>query len=310
MKGDAVAGHTPVLMREVCELLAVRPGDVVLDATVGAGGHARRFAEACGSTGRLIGLDVDPANLALAGENLRDCACRVDLLHNNFANLRASLDSLGVQQINVLFADLGVSSTQLDQADRGFSFQRDGPLDMRMDPRLKVTAADLVNRIKERELCDLIYFNAQERAARRIAKRICQARRDGRITTTSRLAQIICGALRVDPNSRRSKIHPATRTFQALRMAVNDESGCLATLLETAPAVLAPSGRFGVMAFHSVEDKPVKLDFRQRKNERIYGIVTKRPIVAGDEERRANPRSRSAKLRVAVRLPDDGSEGA
>jgi len=305
---DAVGGHTPVLVREVCELLAVRPGDVVVDATVGAGGHARRFAEACGSTGRLIGLDVDPANLALAGQNLRDCACRVDLLHANFASLRASLDSLGVQRINVLFADLGVSSTQLDQADRGFSFQRDGPLDMRMDPRLKVTAADLVNRIKERELCDLIYFNAQERAARRIAKRICQARRDGRITTTSRLSQIICGALRVDPNSRRSKIHPATRTFQALRMAVNDESGCLATLLETAPAVLAPSGRFGVTAFHSVEDKPVKLDFRKRKNERIYAIATKRPIVAGDEERRPNPRSRSAKLRVAVRLPDDGTD--
>ena len=310
MKGNAVGGHTPVLVREVCELLAIRPGDVVVDATVGVGGHARLFAEACGSAGRLIGLDVDPANLALAGENLRDCPCRVDLLHDNFANLRAALGSLGVQRVNVLFADLGVSSTQLDQADRGFSFQRDGPLDMRMDPRLKVSAADLVNRIKERDLCDLIYFNAQERAARRIAKRICQARRDGRITTTSRLAQIICGALRVDPNSRRSKIHPATRTFQALRMAVNDESGCLTTLLEIAPTVLAPSGRFGVMAFHSVEDKPVKLDFRQRKNERIYGIVTKRPIVAGDEERRANPRSRSAKLRVAVRLPDDGTEGA
>ncbi len=310
MRGDSAVGHTPVLVGEVCELLDVKPGDVVLDATVGGGGHARRFAQACGPSGWLIGLDVDPANLALARKNLANCPCRMDLLQANFADLRTLLDSLGVKRVNVLFADLGVSSTQLDQPDRGFSFQREGPLDMRMDPRLEVTAADLVNRLKERELSDLIYFNAQDRASRRIAKRICAARRDKRITTTGRLARIVADALGVDPDSRKQKIHPATRTFLALRMAVNEETGCLAELLATAPAVLDPGGRFGVIAFHSVEDKPVKLDFRRRKNERIYTIVTKKPLVAGSDERRANPRSRSAKLRVAVRLPGDEAHSA
>ena len=210
---------------------------------------------------------------------------------------------MGVGGVDVLLADLGVSSTQLDDAARGFSFQRDGPLDMRMDPRLTVTAADLVNRLKERELGDLLYYNAQEMASRKIARRVCHVRREGRITTTGRLAEIVAAALRVDPASRKAKIHPATRTFLALRMAVNDESPRLLQLLAGAPDILNPEGRIGVIAFHSVEDKPVKTDFRQRKAEGIYRIVTKKPVVASPEERRSNPRSRSAKLRVAVRLP-------
>ena len=301
---DESAGHTPVLTREVCELLAVRAGETVLDATVGVGGHARLFAEALGPEGTLIGLDVDPANLAVARRTLSEAACRVELVHANFAELGPVLQSVGLAQVDVLFADLGVSSTQLDDAVRGFSFQRDGALDMRMDPRLTTTAADLINRLKERALGDVIYHNAQERAARRIARRICEARREKRITTTGQLARIISNALGVDPSSRRTKIHPATRTFLALRIAVNDEIGHLKALLTAAPEVLRPAGRIGVIAFHSVEDKPVKTDFRGRKREGVYRIVTQRPVVAEAEERRANSRSRSAKLRVAIRLPE------
>ena len=296
-------GHTPVLVRAVVELLAVRRGEVVVDATVGLGGHARLFAEALGPDGTLIGLDMDPANLDLARRTLADAQPHVELIHANFSELPAALASVGVDSVDVLLADLGVSSTQLDEARRGFSFQREGPLDMRMDPRLTVKAADLVNRLSEKELGDLLYYNAQEFAGRKIARRICEVRREGRITTTTRLAEVVAGAVGVDPNSRKSKIHPATRTFLALRMAVNEETSNLGALLEAAPSLMKPDGRVGVIAFHSVEDKAVKTDFRRRKTDGIYRIATKRPIVADGDERRANPRSRSAKLRVAVRLP-------
>lgn len=306
---DEPIGHTPVLAREVGELLDVHPGETVVDATVGLGGHARLFADSLGRDGTLIALDVDSANLEEAGRRLAHCECRVRLIQENFAELPAVLDEIGVARVDVMFADLGVSSTQLDQAARGFSFLRDGPLDMRMDPRLKDTAADLVNRLKERELSDLLFFNAQEMKSRRIAKRICTERRDGRITTTGHLARIVAQAAGVDPQSRKEKIHPATRTFLALRMAVNAEIPCLEKWLEAAPGRLNPGGRIGVISFHSVEDRPVKVDFRRRKAANLYGIVTKKPVVAGPEERRANPRSRSAKLRVARRLPDESTVG-
>jgi len=297
------AGHTPVLPREVCELLDVQAGDVVLDATVGLGGHASLFAQRLGEQGTLIGLDVDPANLASARQRLAEAPCRVELLQANFGELAGGLlESVGVSRVDVLLADLGVSSTQLDDPGRGFSFRRDGPLDMRMDARLTVTAAHLVNRLKERELGDLLFYNAQEMASRRIARRICRERREGRITTTGQLAAIVAHALGIDPDSHRAKIHPATRTFLALRMAVNEEIPRLQELLSVAPDILKPGGRFGVIAFHSVEDKPVKTDFRKRKTEGIYRIVTKKPVVAGADERSVNPRSRSAKLRVVVRL--------
>jgi len=295
-------GHTPVLVRAVGELLAVRGGEVVVDATVGLGGHARFFAEALGKDGTLIGLDMDPANLELARRTLAGVQPRVELIHANFAELPQTLASIGVDSIDVLIADLGVSSTQLDEAQRGFSFQREGPLDMRMDPRTTVKAADLINRLSERELGDLLYYNAQEFAGRKIARRICEVRREGRITTTTRLAEVVAGAVGVDPNSRKSRIHPATRTFLALRMAVNEETANLQALLEAAPSLMKPGGRVGVISFHSVEDKAVKTDFRRRKNEGIYRIATKKPVVADEDERRTNPRSRSAKLRVAVRI--------
>ena len=301
---DSLA-HVPVLAEQVSTLLAIKAGETVVDATVGLGGHAALLAEGLGEEGLLIGLDVDPSNLEVARARLADCPCRVELARENFADLAGVLGSFGVKRVDVIFADLGVCSTQLADGSRGFSFQSDGPLDMRMDPRLTTKAVDLVNRLKERELGDLIYYNAQEPGSRRIARRICEVRRQGRIKTTGQLAQVVAGALRVNPKSRKAKIHPATRTFQALRIAVNDEIGCLEKLLEAAPGLLSPGGRLGVIAFHSVEDKPVKLDFRKRKGEGVYRVETKRPIVADDAERRSNPRARSAKLRVAVRLPEE-----
>lgn len=298
------AGHIPVLPGQVCELLEVHPGDIVVDATVGLGGHAALLGEKLGDQGTLIGLDVDPANLQRAAARLTGLSCRVECIQGSFSDLCSALRKVGLKQVDVILADLGISSVQLDDGDRGFSFQRDGPLDMRIDPRLKESAADLINRLKDKELADILYFNAQEMRSRRIAKRICMVRREGRIKTTGQLSEIVAKALHINPDSRRSKIHPATRTFLALRMAVNNEMPALDALLDSAPALLKPGGRIGVISFHSVEDKRVKLDFRQRKTDDIYRIVTKKPIVADEQERRANPRSRSAKLRVAVRLDD------
>ena len=296
-------GHFPVLANQVLELLAPKSGDVVVDATLGLGGHARLLGERLGPEGVLVGLDVDPANLAAARQRLDEARlqCRMELVHANFAELEEVIEALGLAGVDVLLADLGVSSTQLDDASRGLSFQREGPLDMRLDSRLKVTAAALINSLREQDLGDLLFQNAQEFGARRIAKRICEARRDSRITTTLRLAEVVAAALGVNPESRKSKIHPATKTFMALRMAVNQELRNLNALLTSAPEVLRAGGRFGVIAFHSNEDKPVKLDFRKRKTKGIYTILTKKPVVADDDERRRNPRSRSAKLRVAVR---------
>lgn len=304
---DAFPGHTPVLRDEVLECLAIRPGSVIVDATVGLGGHTRALAEATGPTGVIIGLDVDPANLDEARRRLAGVPAEVRLHHANFRELEDVLSAENVDRVDAILADLGVASTQLEEPTRGFSFMRDGPLDMRMDPRLDTTAADLVNRLKERELSDVLFYNAQEMKSRHIARHICEARKSKRITTTLALVNVVCAALRVNPVSRKSKIHPATRTFQALRMAVNDELGALRALLDAAPRLLAAGGRFAVIAFHSVEDKPVKLNFRQRKNERVYDILTKKPITASDAERDANPRSRSAKLRAAVRLEDDSA---
>lgn len=297
-------GHTPVLPNQVLELLAPKRGETALDATIGLGGHAGLIAEAIGAEGVLIGLDVDDENLATAAKRLEGAPCKVVLERENFANIGRVLEASGVHGVDVLLADLGVSSTQLEATERGFSFRRDGPLDMRMDSRLERTAADLVNSMPENELADLIYQNAQERYSRRIARRICAVRREKRITRTAQLVEAVCGALSVNPDSRKSKIHPATRVFQALRIAVNDELNALARLLNNAPGVLRPGGRIGVIAFHSLEDGMVKRDFRKRKNEGLYEIVTKRPVIADGEEREANPRSRSAKLRVAKRISE------
>jgi len=298
---DQAAGHTPVLTREVCELLAVQPGAFVVDATVGWGGHATLLARLAGEHGTLLGLDVDGASLSVAGERLADLPARVILRQRNFAELPEVLAEVGAAHVDVILADLGVSSSQLDDPNRGFSFSADGPLDMRMGEGLGTTAADLVNRLGESELADLIYQNGQEHRSRRIARRICAARRGGRITRTRQLADLVASAVGVDPSSRRSKIHPATRTFQALRIAVNNELDSLEALLDWAPGCLKAGGRIAVISFHSLEDGRVKASFRRNKAAGLYEVVTKKPVTADREERQANPRSRSAKLRVAIR---------
>lgn len=305
------ADHVPVLLREALELLAVQPGDVVVDCTLGLAGHALPLAQAAGADGLLIGLDVDERNLAEASERLRDCGCPFRLFQSNFEKIHDVLAEVGARRadanggtfaVDVVLVDLGISSAQLDDPERGFSFHKEGPLDMRLDPRLETTAADLVNRLSESDLADLIYHNGQERHSRRIAQAIHRARRQQRITTTTELARIVSRAQGIDPNSRASKIHPATRTFQALRIAVNNELGALRALLEKMPPLLRSGARFGVISFHSLEDALVKRDFLARKGQGIYQILTKKPVTPEPGERQSNPRSRSAKLRVAVRV--------
>ena len=303
--GPAEPLHEPVLVQPLLELLAPEPGDRVLDLTVGLGGHAAELLGAIGPTGHLTGIDVDPANLELARPRLSAIGPNFELTSGNFRDIHDG--ALGAQHLgrfNRLIADFGISSNQLDDVQRGFTFQADGPLDMRLDPEIRTTAADLVNRLRERELSDLIYYNSQERFSRRIARHICEARKQRRITRTADLVRIVCQALRVDPGSHREKIHPATRTFLALRIAVNGELDAIRSLLEQAPTLMKPHGRFAVISFHSLEDRLAKVDFRARKSEGTYRLITRKPIIADTAERERNPRSRSAKMRVVERTDE------
>ncbi len=301
--------HEPVLSNELLDLLGPRPGETVLDATLGHGGHAGLLAAAIGSAGRLIGLDVDQANLDRAGRRLGELnppagSPSIHLERANFIEAAAVLGKLGVAGVDILLADLGVSTDQLLDSSLGLSFSEGGPLDMRLDDRLPRRASDLVNALSETELADLIFFNSQERFSRRIAKRICEARRNARIRTTAELVRIVCSAAGASSDARRERIHPATRTFLALRMAVNREAENLEALLKSAPGLLRPGGRIAVISFHSGEDRLVKQSFLDRQRANVYEIVTKKPIRPTTQEAERNPRSRSAKLRVARRVAD------
>jgi len=274
---------------------------VVVDATVGQAGHAVALAGRLEKNGLLIGLDVDSRSLQTAHRRLQQVDCQVKLLPENFARLDDVLAELGIEQVDVILADLGVSSAQLADPQRGFSFQLDGPLDMRLDSRREVTAADLVNKLPERQLADLIFRWGEEHASRRIARAIVARRREKPLTTTAELAQVVLKALHITGPGRKSRIHPATRTFQALRIAVNDELAGLQRLLKIAPSLLKKGGQIAIISFHSLEDRLVKNDFRQNKQADCYEIVTRKPIVADEDQRRENPRSRSAKLRIAMK---------
>ncbi len=303
--GPAEPLHEPVLVQPLLELLAPEPGDRVLDLTVGLGGHAAELLRAIGSTGHLTAIDVDPANLDLARPRLSAIGPNFELISGNFRDIQdGALGGHHLGRFNRVIADFGISSNQLDDAERGFTFQADGPLDMRLDPEIRTTAADLVNRLRERELSDLIYYNSQERFSRRIARNICEVRKQHRITRTAELVRIICQALRVDPGSHREKIHPATRTFLALRIEVNGELDAIRSLLEQAPTLMKPRGRFAVISFHSLEDRLAKVDFRARMSEGTYRLITRKPIIADTAERERNPRSRSAKMRVVERTDE------
>lgn len=285
--------HVPVLPAEVLGLLAPAPGQVVVDCTVGGGGHARLLAERVVPAGRVIGLDQDPAMLDLARPRLTGLP--VTLVHASFDQLRQVLDDLGVTAADAVLADLGFCSDQLADLRRGLSFQQPGPLDMRLDPTRGEPASALLRRLGERDLADLIYQLGEERFSRRIARRIVEARQTSPVETTEQLAELVRRSV---PRSRHHAIDPATRTFQALRIAVNDELGALDGLLLALPRCLKPGGRAAVISFHSLEDRRVKQAFRDKD---VWEVLTRKPVQAGVEEARRNPRARSAKLRAARR---------
>lgn len=307
--------HVSVLYEEVLTVLAPRPGGVYVDGTLGGGGHARGVLEASGPDGVLFGLDRDDDALAAARTVLARFGERARLFKANFAELANVLGGVGIQAVDGIVLDLGVSSHQLDTGERGFSFQQDAPLDMRMDTSVGQTAADLVNGLSGEELERIIRSYGEERWARRIAQFIVRARAVAPITTTAHLVDLVKGAI---PRAKwEDRLHPATRTFQALRIAVNDELGSLEKGLVAGIAALKPGGRIAVISFHSLEDRIVKRVFAEGatgctcpKNlprcvcgrKPVLRKVTGKPIVAGPEERSVNPRSRSAKLRAAEKL--------
>jgi 16S rRNA (cytosine1402-N4)-methyltransferase len=287
------ARHRPVLPREVVELFDPKPGEIWVDATAGAGGHTRLIAERVGPTGRVVGLDQDPTMLDRARAYLDGLP--VTLVHANFDQLTAALAKLGVKEIDGLLADLGFASDQMDAADRGLSFQHDGPLDMRLDPTSGETAADLVARLSEYDLAKVFYEFGEERHSRRVARRIVETRKHSPIRTTGQLADLVRSVV---PREKGRSFDPATRVFQGLRIAVNDELGSLDRLLAQLPRVVKAGGRVGIISFHSLEDRRVKHAFQDRT---VWEPVTKKPVTATEDEVRDNPRARSAKLRVARR---------
>ena len=296
----AVPQHVPVLLEESLELLNVRPGGVVLDATLGLGGHSAEIAKQLGATGRLIAFDRDEQAMGLARARFEALAAElgsdmpaVEFVPRPFSE---AAEVVPPGSLDGLLADFGVSSLQLDQAQRGFSFRADGPLDMRMDPRSELTAQQVVNQADEEDLANLIYEFGEERRSRRIARAIVRARP---IDTTAELAQVISA---VAPAMKGDKLHPATLTFQALRIRVNDELGEIQSLLKSAESLLKPNGRVVLISFHSLEDRLVKDSFREAAKRGVLEILTKKPIVAKEQEALRNPRARSAKLRAAQKV--------
>lgn len=298
--------HVSVLLEPVLELLARGPRARIADGTLGAGGHSFALLEKAGPGSTLLGLDRDPSALELARARLAPLAgtSRVELVHASFDELPAVASRVGLGPFDAILMDLGVSSMQLDRPERGFTFMDEGPLDMRMDPTAETTAAAIVNEAEEEELADLIFQLGEERFSRRIAREIVKVRKLAPFRTTRELAAAVERAV---PRPKRvpgkKPIHPATRTFQALRIAVNEELSRLERALPRAFELLAPGGRLGVISFHSLEDRPVKQAFRDWKERGLARLLTKKPVVASDEEIARNPRSRSAKLRVLERAP-------
>ena len=317
--GHGQGGHVPVLLKEAIDFLAVRRGGTYIDATVGLGGHSLEIAKRLGAPGHLIGLDKDPKALEIARERLgtqgpstprsdsksesehfaRDDRAvegdwpKITLVHGSFAEIA---ERSGKKSVDGILADIGVSSLQFGDPARGFSFQAEGPLDMRMNPMSELTAEQVVNQFDERELADLIYEFGEERRSRRIARAIVRSRP---ILTTAQLAAVISTAAR---SMKHERIHPATRTFQALRIFVNRELDDLRKLLEAAPQLLKPGGRLVVISFHSLEDRIVKDAMREGAKQGKYKLLTKKPVTASEDEIDRNPRGRSAKMRAAERV--------
>jgi len=294
--------HIPVLAKKLAEQISLPPDAVMVDATLGHGGHSLLFGETLGPEGVIVGLDVDKNCIQRAQLRLKELACKVVPLHANFSQIGQLLHKNDVDRVDFILADLGLCSAHLDDIGMGLSFQTNMPLDMRIDKRLKTTAADMVNRLDEKSLADLIYRFGEDRASRRIARFIVQQRQGRPIVTTAQLAAVVCRALGRPGLGRRNRIHPATRTFQALRIAVNKELENLEALLVSAPPLLNKNGRIAIISFHSLEDRLVKNDFKRNEKQGIYSIVTKKPITATQQEIAANRRARSAKLRIARKI--------
>jgi 16S rRNA (cytosine1402-N4)-methyltransferase len=291
--------HVPVLLKQAIDFLNLRAGATVADCTLGMAGHSSQIAQMIGPTGHLIGFDRDPEALDLAkvrlarvANELGSQAPRITLIGEAFSSIGRHVQP---DSLDGILADFGVSSLQLDEARRGFSFMADGNLDMRMDTRSGTTAEQVVNEVSERELANLIYEYGDERRSRRIARAIVRGRP---IATTGQLARIVAAAA---PAMKQDRIHPATRTFQALRIFVNRELDEIKALMEAAPALLKPSGRLVVISFHSLEDRIAKDSLREGARQKIWEVLTKKPVTPDEEEMEHNPRSRSAKLRAAER---------
>jgi 16S rRNA (cytosine1402-N4)-methyltransferase len=302
--GGGEVGHVSVLLKEAIDFLVIRRGGTYIDATLGLGGHSLEIASRLGPQGHLIGFDKDTHAIELAqqrlsgvgGDNRPGGNPKITLLHSSYAEIPQHVP---LASADGLLADLGVSSLQFGDAARGFSFQADGPLDMRMDPQGERTADQVVNRMREEDLANVIYEFGEERRSRRIARAIVRARP---IRTTAHLATVISAALRSMNTGAHQRIHPATTTFQAIRIFVNRELDDLKALMEVAPRVLKPGGRLVVISFHSLEDRIVKDALRDGAKSGIYNVLTKKPVTATEEEIDRNPRSRSAKLRAAERI--------
>lgn len=284
--------HASVLPAEVLHWLDPQPGQIIVDATLGAGGHTRLISEKIGPTGRMISLDCDPFMIETAKKRLTNP--NITFVHASFDQLRQVLDELKIPAVDGILADLGICSDQLDDSARGLSFQREGPLDMRLDPTRGMPASALVAQLDERSLADLIFQLGEERFSRRIAKAIVLERKINSIRTTTDLAELV---RRCVPRS--GKIDPATRTFQAFRIAVNCEMESLDSFLQLAPYCLKPEGRLVIISFHSLEDRKVKAAFKDASR---YLALTRKPVQAGEEEENRNARSRSAKLRAAKKV--------
>ncbi|MEE3369193.1 MAG: 16S rRNA (cytosine(1402)-N(4))-methyltransferase RsmH [Planctomycetota bacterium] len=294
---DSCSSHLPVMVEEVIRYLNIQPGQTIVDGTLGGGGHSRALAHLVGNHGRVIGLDRDPSAIARAEQQLTGLPVLV--AQASYCELPEILDEIKCQGVDGVLLDLGFSSDQLDDPDRGFSFLSDGPLDLRFDPTSGKPAWQLINKLSENQIADLIYEFGEERFSRRIARRIVAQRKSQPLHTARELAELVRSCV---PRSKKSTIDAATRTFQALRIFVNDELGRLEKALRILPQCLLPGGTLAIISFHSLEDRKVKRAFREHAQ---LEIVTKKPIVPTTAEQETNPRSRSAKLRVARRNADD-----
>ena len=308
--------HKSVLLEETIEGLAIKPNGIYVDGTLGGGGHSYEICKRLSAGGRLIGIDQDEDAIAAAGKRLEEFADRVTIVRSNYCNIQQVLNNLGIDKVDGIVLDLGVSSYQLDTEERGFSYRFDAPLDMRMDRTAALTARDVVNSYSFEELCRILREYGEERFASRIADRIVRQRQEKSIETTSELAALVCAAM--PKKSRNEAQHPARRTFQAVRIEVNGELEGLRQAVDRAHAFLNPGGRLAILTFHSLEDRIVKNAFRTLADpctcpksmpvcvcgkKPVVKLITRKPITASDEELEMNPRARSASLRIAEKLP-------